>query len=84
MRSPRYWTIILLLAATALILHTRGDTDSVPPSEPLALMPPAVEFEPLSHEPITSSGGRGHHTEAAANFRSSVTNSAFNERASQR
>ena len=26
--------------------------------EALALMPPAVEFEFLSHEPITSSGGR--------------------------
>ena len=52
--------------------------------EALALMPPAVEFEFPYHEPIISSGGGGHYTEAAANLRSSVTSSAFNERATQR
>jgi hypothetical protein len=35
-------------------------------------------------ELFISSGGRGHYAEAAANFRSSVTSSAFNERASHR
>lgn len=39
MRSPRYWTIVLLLLVTAFVLHTRGDVDRVPPSEPLSLIP---------------------------------------------
>lgn len=39
MRSARYWTVILLLAVTALLLHSRGDTDRVPPSEPLSQFP---------------------------------------------
>ena len=36
MRSPRFWTVIVLLTATALILHTRGDKDYVPPHQPLS------------------------------------------------
>ena len=39
MRSPKFWTIMALLLATAFVLESRGDTDSVPPSEPLRLMP---------------------------------------------
>lgn len=42
MRSPRYWTAIVLLALTALLLNTRGDADNVPPSEPLATMPETI------------------------------------------
>ncbi len=42
MRSPKFWTVVLILIATALILHSRGDTDSVPPSTPLALMPETI------------------------------------------
>lgn len=42
MKSPRFWTVVLLLAATAFILHSRGDSDRVPPSEPLKLMPETI------------------------------------------
>lgn len=42
MKSPRFWTVILLLAATAFILHSRGDTDRVPNSEPLSQMPETI------------------------------------------
>ncbi|MDW5267484.1 MULTISPECIES: exosortase C-terminal domain/associated protein EpsI [Acidobacteriaceae] len=42
MKSPKFWTVVLLLVVTALILHSRGDTDRVPPSEPLKLMPETI------------------------------------------
>jgi EpsI family protein len=42
MKSPRYWTVIILLVATAFILYTRGDTDRVPASEPLSQMPQTI------------------------------------------
>ena len=42
MRSPRFWTVVLLLAATALILHSRGDSDRVPASQALSLMPETI------------------------------------------
>jgi EpsI family protein len=42
MKSPRFWIVVLLLFATAFLLHTRGDTDKVPPSEPLSLMPQTI------------------------------------------
>jgi EpsI family protein len=39
MKSPRFWTILVLLLATAFVLQSRGDTDRVPSSEPLSHMP---------------------------------------------
>ncbi|MDQ2833218.1 MAG: EpsI family protein [Acidobacteriota bacterium] len=39
MKSPKFWTIFVLLLATAFVLESRGDTDSVPASEPLRMMP---------------------------------------------
>jgi EpsI family protein len=42
MRSPRFWTIVLLLSATFFILNHRGDADRVPASEPLHLMPQTI------------------------------------------
>ena len=42
MRSPRFWTVALLLFATALMLHSRSDTDRVPTSEPLSAMPQTI------------------------------------------
>jgi EpsI family protein len=39
MKSPKFWTIMILLLSTAFVLESRGDTDNVPPSEPLRLMP---------------------------------------------
>lgn len=43
MKSPRYWTVALLLVATLLLLHSRGDSDLIPPSEPLSQVPRAIE-----------------------------------------
>jgi EpsI family protein len=42
MKSPKFWTILILLLATAFVLQSRGDTDRVPPSEPLKLMPETI------------------------------------------
>jgi EpsI family protein len=42
MKSPRFWTVVLLLIATAFVLHSRGDSDRVPPSQPLSLMPQTI------------------------------------------
>ncbi len=42
MKSPRYWTVILLLVVTAVLLYSRGDKDRVPYSEPLSLMPRTI------------------------------------------
>jgi EpsI family protein len=39
MRTPRFWLVILLLATTAFILESRGDTDRIPASQPLSQMP---------------------------------------------
>jgi EpsI family protein len=38
MKSARFWTVALLLFSTALVLHTRGDSDRVPDSQPLSLI----------------------------------------------
>jgi EpsI family protein len=38
MKSARYWTVVLLLFTTALVLHTRGDADSAPYTQPLSLV----------------------------------------------
>jgi EpsI family protein len=35
----QYWAVVLLLAATALLLHVRGDVDRVLPSRPLRELP---------------------------------------------
>ena len=39
MKSPRFWVVIALLVSTIFVLESRGDTDRVPPSDPLKLMP---------------------------------------------
>lgn len=39
MKSSRFWTVVALLAGTALLLHARGDTDLIPASEPLSQVP---------------------------------------------
>jgi hypothetical protein len=36
MKSPRFWTVVVLLAGTALLLFARGNTDLIPASEPLS------------------------------------------------
>jgi EpsI family protein len=42
MKSPRFWTVVLLLVATALVLHGRGDKDYIPAREPLSNMPQTI------------------------------------------
>jgi EpsI family protein len=39
MKSPRFWTVIVILISTIFVLQGRGDVDNVPFSEPLRLMP---------------------------------------------
>lgn len=42
MNSPRFWTVVLMLAGTALILQARRKTDRVPVSEPLSHFPQRI------------------------------------------
>jgi EpsI family protein len=42
MRSPRFWTIVIFLLATAFVLLSRGDTDRAPVSAPLSRMPETI------------------------------------------
>ena len=42
MSRIRYWVVVCLLAATALVLHGRGDVDKVPNSEPVSMMPTSI------------------------------------------
>lgn len=39
MKSARLWVVTILLCATALMLHVRGDVDRVPASQPLDQLP---------------------------------------------
>jgi EpsI family protein len=39
MKNPRFWTAVLLLAATALFLYARPAADRNPPREPLSQLP---------------------------------------------
>lgn len=43
MKSPRFWTVLVLMAAALFMLVHRGDADNVPPSEPLHLMPTMID-----------------------------------------
>ena len=42
MRGPRFWTVVVLLAGTALLLHARGNADRIPISEPLSEVPRSI------------------------------------------
>lgn len=42
MRSAKFWVIFILLAATFTTLRLRGDTDRVPETPPLSLMPTTI------------------------------------------
>jgi EpsI family protein len=49
MRSPRFWTVVLLMVATLTMLLHRGDADRVPPSEPLSMMPDVIDGK-IAHD----------------------------------
>jgi EpsI family protein len=42
MKFPKLWVVIILMLGTVFILHSRGDVDRVPPSEPLSQMPTTI------------------------------------------
>ncbi|MGA2888178.1 MAG: exosortase C-terminal domain/associated protein EpsI [Terracidiphilus sp.] len=42
MKNVRLWIASLLLAGTALLLHTRASTDRNPPSQPLSQLPTSI------------------------------------------
>lgn len=42
MKTPRFWTVVLLLAATALLLAARGSNEIIPARDPLARFPATI------------------------------------------
>jgi EpsI family protein len=40
--TPRFLVVALMMSATAVLLHKRGDTDWVPPSRPLSELPETI------------------------------------------
>jgi len=54
MKSSRFWVLFVLLAATFTTLHLRGDTDRVPPTPPLSLMPEAIGSWTAQDYPLDS------------------------------
>ena len=52
MNRIRYWVVVCVLGATALVLHGRGDVDRVPPSEPVSTMPTQIGPWASRDEPI--------------------------------
>jgi EpsI family protein len=52
MKNLRFWTVVFLLAGTALLLHLRANADRNPPSEPLAQLPAVIGGWIGSDQPI--------------------------------
>lgn len=52
MKSPRFWTVFLILLATAVVLHTRGDKDYIPARQPLSEMPQNIGAWTSRDEPM--------------------------------
>jgi EpsI family protein len=48
----RFWSVILLLAATVLILHARPNADRNPPAEPLSQFPGSIAGLTSTDQPI--------------------------------
>jgi EpsI family protein len=42
MKGLRFWSVVLLMSLTALLLHMRGDVDRVLPSRPLSELPMTI------------------------------------------
>jgi EpsI family protein len=61
MKSPRFWTVILILTTTAIVLHSRGDKDYLPSRQPLSEMPQTIgpwssRDEPMDAETLAVLG----------------------------
>jgi len=54
MKSPKFWVVFVLLAATLTTLHLRGDTDRVPPTPPLSLLPSTINGWTAQDYPLDS------------------------------
>lgn len=54
MRSAKFWVVFVLLAATLTTLHLRGDTDRVPPTPPLSLLPSTINGWTAQDFPLDS------------------------------
>jgi len=52
MRTLRFWTVVVLLGGTALILQARGNTDRIPVTEPLSRFPQTIAERAGSDVPI--------------------------------
>jgi EpsI family protein len=52
MKSIRFWTVVLLLTATAVVLHSRGDKDYIPSRETLNNMPQTIGGWTSRDEPM--------------------------------
>jgi EpsI family protein len=52
MKALRYWTVVTMLAATALLLQLRSHRDLIPPSEPLDQLPLLIAGMQGSEIPI--------------------------------
>lgn len=54
MRSAKFWVVFVLLAATLTTLRLRGDTDHVPPTPPLSLLPSSIGAWTAQDYPLDS------------------------------
>lgn len=54
MKSAKFWVVVVLLAATLTTLRLRGDTDRVPPTPPLSLMPATIGGRTAQDYPLDS------------------------------
>jgi EpsI family protein len=52
LKNPHFWAAALLLAGAALVLHLRGDTDRIPPSQPLSQIPNEIDGYLGTDQPI--------------------------------
>jgi EpsI family protein len=52
MKSARLWVVALLMGATALLLHVRGDVDRVPSSRPLSELPMTIGLRTATDIPL--------------------------------
>lgn len=53
MKNYRFWTLVVLLASTALLLTARGNSDIIPVSEPLTTIPHTIAGWSGSDVPIS-------------------------------